>query len=135
MNEAIETLDKKGLRQFGLVTGAIVVALFGLAIPWLIGRPWPYWPWYIAGTLWVMAVVLPAALNPVYHIWMRFGLVLGWINTRIILGFLFYALFTPISLLLFLMRKDPMRRKKESEAESYRIDAVNQSKEHMERPY
>jgi len=135
MKHEIEQLDNKGLRKFGLVTGAIVVVLFGILLPWIIGHGWPRWPWYIAGPLWVFALVYPRALNPIYNGWMRFGLVLGWINTRIILGIVFYILFTPISLLLAMLRKDPMRRKKEPATTSYRIPTKNQTRDHMERPY
>ena len=135
MKHEIENLDKKGLRNFGLVTGAIVVALFGFLLPWILDHAWPYWPWYIAGVLWALAIIFPTALNPIYHVWMRFGLVLGWINTRIILGLTFYIIFTPISLLLAILRKDPMRRKKEPGAVSYRVIKEKHPKEHMERPY
>ena len=41
-------------------------------------------------------------------------------NTRIILGVVFYGLFTPIALVMRLLGKDPMRRF-EPEAVSYRI--------------
>jgi hypothetical protein len=135
MMHEIEKLDKKGLRKFGLVTGAIVAVLFGLLLPWLFERGLPLWPWYIAGTLWALALVIPVALGPVYHVWMRFGMVLGWINTRIILGLVFYIIFTPISLLFMIFRKDPMHRRKEPNAASYRVTTKNNSREHMERPY
>ena len=36
--------DTKGLRSFGLVTGAIFVGVFGLALPLLRHRPIPHWP-------------------------------------------------------------------------------------------
>ena len=135
MKHEVEKLDKKGLRKFGLVTGAIVLALFWLLLPWIFDHKLPYWPWYIAGPLWVLAIVFPSALNPVYHVWMRFGLVVGWINTRIILGVLFYSVFTPVSLLLKIMGKDPMRRKKEPTSDSYRVATNIQPREHMEKPY
>ena len=37
----IPVLDRKGLREFGLVTGGIIAGLFGLFFPWLIERPFP----------------------------------------------------------------------------------------------
>lgn len=40
----IPELDRKGLRQFGLVTGGIVAGLFGLLFPWLLERALPLWP-------------------------------------------------------------------------------------------
>ncbi|MDH3901107.1 MAG: SxtJ family membrane protein [Gammaproteobacteria bacterium] len=88
MHEIAE-LDKPGLRKFGLITGAIVVGLFGLLLPWLLDHHWPVWPWVVAAALWVPALVFPAVLKPVYRGWMKFGAVLGFINTRLILGLFF----------------------------------------------
>jgi hypothetical protein len=135
MKYEIEQLNKNGLRNFGLMSGAIVVSLFGIFLPWIFEHTWPYWPWYIAGILWALAIVFPLALRPIYNIWMRFGLVLAWINTRIILGITFYIIFTPVSLLLKFLKKDPMCRKKEPTLESYRVSMKNNPREHMERPY
>ena len=136
MTGHIEILDKQGLRKFGLVTGAIVVLLFGLLLPWLFGFNWPLWPWYLAGFLWVLAIIIPGALNPIYHAWMRFGLVLGWVNTRIILGFVFYTIFTPVAFILKVLGKDPMHRKFSSDMKSYRVQSnSHESREHMGRPF
>jgi hypothetical protein len=62
---------------------------------------------------------------------MTVGEVLGWINTRIILGVLFYLLFTPIGLCMHLRGKDPMRRALSPEAESYRIVRQPRPASHM----
>ena len=43
MNHPIPQLDRKGLREFGLVTGVIVIVLFGLFFPWVLERAWPAW--------------------------------------------------------------------------------------------
>lgn len=133
--DAIAPLDRKGLRKFGLVTGAIVAILFGLLLPWLFDHALPYWPWFIAIGLWMPAFLLPDLLRPIYNGWMRFGMVLGWINTRILLGILFYTLFTPISLVLKLLRIDSMRRKSDTQAKTYRVESENQPPDHMERPF
>ncbi|WP_089724798.1 SxtJ family membrane protein [Candidatus Thiosymbion oneisti] len=132
---AIERLDREGLRKFGLVTGAIVLVLFGFLLPWIFGHGLPRWPWYIAGALWVPALLLPDLLKPVYIAWMRFGMVLGWINTRIILGILFYILFTPTGLLLKVLRVDAMRRKLDARMKTYRVESRKQLPDHMERPF
>ncbi len=131
----IEPLDRKGLRKFGLLTGAIVVVLFGLLLPWIFGHGLPHWPWYIAIALWGPALFLPDLLRPVYTAWMRFGMVMGWINTRIILGILFYLLFTPTALLLKLFRVDAMQRKLDAQMKTYRVESGKQSPDHMERPF
>lgn len=126
---------KKELREFGLVTGAIVVALFGLLLPWLFDHAWPRWPWIIAGVLWAWALLLPASLLPVYKGWMAIGHALGWINTRIILGIMFYLMFLPVGLILRLLGKDPMARRVDKSQASYRVSHAPRKKDHVERPY
>ena len=106
MNIEDKKLDKKHLRECGLITGAILVCLFGLFLPWLFEYKFPSWPWIIAGILWTLAIVLPISLAPVYRLWMKIGHVLGWINTRIILGIMFYLIFLPVGLILRLAGKD-----------------------------
>lgn len=136
VNQKIENPGKTELRKFGLVTGAIVAALFGIILPWLFGYQWPKWPWIVTGILWVWAIVFPSTLFFVYNIWMKFGLVAGWINTRIILGIMFYLVFLPAGLVMrIIFRNDPMSRKLDSSAKSYRKISQPISKEHIERPY
>ena len=66
---------------------------------------------------------------------MRFGHIAGWINTRIILGIMFYLLFFPVGVLMRLVAKDPMARKLDDGAQSYRIRSEAPEKDHIERPY
>ena len=58
IDHIIPELDRKGLRRFGLTTGAIVVAVFGLFFPWMLDLNWPRWPWIIAAPLWSLALFL-----------------------------------------------------------------------------
>ena len=133
MHEIIE-LDRAGLRKFGLTTGAIVVGLFGLLLPWLFSAALPLWPWYIALALWLPALAYPAALQPVYKGWMKIGAVLGFINTRIILGLFFYTILMPMGLAMRLLGKDPMCRKP-SNAPSYRVASTVNPPKKMENPF
>ena len=135
MTQQMMKMDKKSLREFGFVTGIIVVLLFGLLLPWLFSSSYPLWPWYILAVLAGVALVMPMALSPVYKVWMRFGLVMGWINTRLILGIIFYILFTPIAMILKILGKDPMLRKLDAGLQSYRIESKSSPREHMEKPF
>ena len=125
----------KELRKFGLTSGIIVVLLFGLLLPWIFSRPVPRWPWGVSSVLIIWALIAPGTLKIVYKIWMRIGLAFGWVNTRIVLAIVFYLFFTPMGILMKIFRKDPMRRKVDDGAISYRCASVKQPKEHMERPY
>lgn len=135
MTQQMIAMDKKTLREFGIVTGAIVAGLFGLLLPWLLDRSYPLWPWYVLVIMASVGVIMPMALSPVYKVWMRFGLVMGWINTRLILGLIFYILFTPIAVLLKVLGKDPMHRKLDHEVQSYRVESKSSPREHMEKPF
>ncbi|GAX34056.1 SxtJ family membrane protein [Nodularia sp. NIES-3585] len=135
MNE-IRELDRKGLRDFGLLGGAIAAGLFGSILPLIHHESLPILPWLIAAILWVWALIAPTTLNGVYQIWMRIGLVLGWINTRIILGIVFYALLMPMGLVMRgVFRKDTMRKKLDPNLATYRIISQVQPREKMENPF
>ena len=132
----IPKLDNKGLRKFGLTTGVIIVILFALFFPWVFdATSMPLWPWVLASLLWLPALFLPNVLRPVYTTWMKIGHVLGWINTRIILGVLFYVMILPMGLIMRLFGKDPMARKRDKAASSYRVKSISEDKYRLEKPY
>lgn len=132
----IPSLDNAGLRKFGLTTGAIIVGLFAFFFPWVFDvTTMPMWPWIVAGVLWVPALLVPAILRPVYTTWMKIGHGVGWVNTRIILGVLFYVLVLPMGLVMRLFGNDPMSRKRDESSVSYRIKSVSETKERLEKPY
>ena len=131
----IENPGTKELRKFGLVTGAIIAVLFGLLLPWVFDHDWPSWPWILAGIFWIWGLAHPDSLFFIYRPWLKFGHIAGWINTRIILGILFFIVFFPAGILMRLLGKDPMRRKLDNTQDSYRIASPPLDKDHIERPY
>lgn len=130
----IPELDRAGLRRFGLTFGAIFAALFGVLFPWLAEAGWPLWPWGISGALALWALAAPGTLRPVYRGWMRVGYFVGRINTRIILFIVFYLIVFPIGLLVRLFGRDPMARKRDAKAGSYRVERSSQPGS-MDRPF
>lgn len=126
---------KRELRRFGMVTGAMVTLPFGLLLPWWSGGPIPIWPFAVGGGLWIAAVILPAALSPVRAGWVALGNMLGWVNTRVLLGLIFYVIILPSGLALRLMGKDPMARGFDAHAATYRVLRKAPGRNHMERPY
>jgi Saxitoxin biosynthesis operon protein SxtJ len=98
----------KQLRQFGLVVGVGLAVV--ASISWYRGHTTvPYVLWSGAALLLLLGLVYPPALRPVEKGWMKFGYVLGWINTRIILTLLFALVVTPIGAVARLFR-DPLDR-------------------------
>lgn len=135
LNIEVENPGKQELRKFGLVTGAIVVVLFGLLLPWIFSFSLPLWPWIFCGISCAWGLAHPGSLFPVYRVWLKFGHILGWINTRIILGIMFYIVFFPAGIIMRLFGKDPMARKLDNNATSYRKISDPLERNHIERPY
>ena len=133
--DLIPDIDRQGLRNFGLSTGIIVAGLFGLFFPWVLESSFPVWPWAILGVLGIWALLAPDSLNPVYRIWMRFGLLLSKITTPIIMALVFFLVVMPFGLVLRLLGKDPMRRRFDDTATTYRIKSIKSSKENLENPF
>ncbi|MDP8259608.1 MAG: SxtJ family membrane protein [Candidatus Gygaella obscura] len=75
----------------------------------------------LAGLFLAVGIFKPLLLKPVYYAWMKLACVLCWINTRLILGLLFFLIFTPIGLLLRLFKKDLLERKIDKNQNSYWI--------------
>lgn len=131
----IPELDVHGLRKFGFMTGGIVAVLFGLVVPWLIGRDWPTWPWLVLVSLAAPALVLPTALRPVYRAWMRFGLLANRITTPLILGSVFFLMICPIGIIRGVFGKNDMRRPFRASAASYRLPSCRKPAANLERPF
>jgi hypothetical protein len=129
------TPDRQELRKFGFVFATGLVLIFGLFFPWVLEKPSPYWPWIVAAVFAGSALILPQILKPVFIAWMKIGHVLGWINTRIILGVVFFIIFAPVALLMRLFGNDPMHRRLDAAAVSYRINSEKLPRERMERPF
>ncbi len=127
--------DIKQLRSFGLMVGGVFAAM-GLWPVLFRGDDPRLWALVLASLLVIPALVLPMSLGPVYRGWMAVGCVLGWINTRVILGVIFYGLFTPIGLVRrFLLAKDSTTRRFEPEADTYRVVRQPRPSSHMKRQF
>ena len=121
---------RKELRQFGLLVGAIftVIGLWPLVFR---GEPLRLWAVGIGGLLIAFGGILPQLLAPIHTGWMWVGHILGWINTRILLSIVFYALLTPMGLVFRLMGKDTMRQAFAESSTTYRVVRSPRPHSHM----
>jgi hypothetical protein len=133
--EAIPKLDKKGLRQFGFMFGGIIAGLFGVVLPWLFDFKYPYWPWVVLLVFFAWGLLAPNTIEPFYKLWMRFGLLLNAVMSRIILGIVYYLVVLPTGLIMKLKGHDPMKRKFDAGVKSYRIKNESVNKNQMEKPF
>lgn len=132
---AIPELDRKGLRDFGLLLGSMIGLVFGLLLPWLWGYRHPLWPWLALALLAAWSLLAPQTLAPLYRIWTRFGLLIGKVTTPLILGIVFFAVITPAALLVRLRGRDALRRRFDPAAPSYRNASQAAPKHNLERPF
>lgn len=126
--------ESRSLRSFGFLVGGIFLAL-GL-LPTILRRQEPRL-WALAAALLLIgpAAAYPRALGPVHRVWMKIGHVLGLINTRIILGLLYYLILTPVGLILRLWGKDPMHRGFDRRAATYRLPREPRPASHMKHQF
>lgn len=124
----------KQLRSFGLLVGVIFAVISLWPMIWH-GETLRIWALIVAGVLAVPAVVMPKSLKLIYCGWMAVGDMLGWINTRIILGIVFYGVVTPIGAFRRWRGHDPMQRSWDPKAESYRVLRNSRDAKHMQRQF
>jgi hypothetical protein len=126
--------ERKSLRHFGLIVGGIF-GLIGLWPAVARGQGLRSWALGLALALVVPALVAPAVLAPVHRVWMALGDALGWVNTRIVLGLIFFGVVTPTGLALKLAGRDPMRRTFDPEAATYRVPRATRPGAHMTKQF
>jgi hypothetical protein len=126
--------DNKQLRSFGLIVGGIFagIGLWPLAIH---GADPRWWSLMLAGVLALPAVIYPRSLYWPHKGWMMLGHILGWINTRVILGAVFYLVVSPIGVFRRWLGKDPMGRRLRPDLESYRQIRKPRPSSHLTRQY
>jgi hypothetical protein len=126
--------SRKELRAFGLIlaAGFLLIAV----MPVVFRHNGPRRPALWASILLtVLAILTPKALRRVYPVWMLLGKGLGWINSRVILSLLFFLVVTPIRLLMLVMGNDPMKRKFDGTAPTYRVLREARDASHMRHPF
>jgi hypothetical protein len=126
--------DNKQLRSFGLIVGGV---FGGIGVwPLVIRAAQPrWWAVIVAAVLLLPALVYPQSLYWPNKGWMMLGHVLGWVNTRIILGVIFYLVVTPIGIFRRWLGKDPMGRHLRPDLNSYRVPRGSRSASHLRKQY
>lgn len=124
MNQSNPT--EKQLKQYGLMMAGVLSCFVVLFL---------YKAWHTAAMalgVWAlffltMGLFAPARLERVYLAWMKFGHVVGNFNFKLILGLMYFIVFTPLRLVASLFREDPLTRKIEPEKKSYWRDCEPRS--------
>ena len=106
-------------RQFGVTIGLVLVAISG----------WLFWRGYgpaatgapaVVGALLVLfGVGFPRALVYPNRAWMALAEALSWVMTRVILGLLFFLVFTPLGAWRRMRGWDPLNRRAAADRQSF----------------
>ncbi|HEU5408330.1 MAG TPA: SxtJ family membrane protein, partial [Nitrospira sp.] len=91
MDRTSQPPTTKDLRQFGLLVGG-VFAVIGLWPIVFRGESPRLWAMILGGLLIALGAIAPQSLKQVHGGWMKIGHILGAINTKIILGIIYYLL-------------------------------------------
>jgi hypothetical protein len=104
------TLPLPSNRSFGW-TFTVVFSLIALFFyPWLLA---------LAALTAAVTVVRDQWLEPLNRAWMRFGALLNSIVSPVVLGLIYFAVFTPVALVMRLAGRDAMARRFEPARPSY----------------
>ena len=117
-------IPKKTLREFGYLIGFIFPFLIGWILPLIGGHSFRTWTLFISFPSIILAITKPGLLLYPYKAWMKLGHILGWLNSKIILGLVFLIVLQPIALIMRILGHDPLRTKKFSQ-KSYREIKTN----------
>ncbi len=113
---------RRELRLFGAVFFPAFFAIVAAAV------------WKVWGSLLVAAMIFGTALcisiiglmhvpfmRMVYVSWMYAAYPIGWTVSHVMLGSLYYLVITPVSLIMKLVGRDPLKRQLDGSVESYWI--------------
>lgn len=114
-----EAVARSSERGFGAVLVALFVVI-GL-LPLLGGRPPRGWALAVAGVVLAVTLVKAEALAPFNTVWFRLGLLLHRLVSPVILAMIYFAVVTPTGLIMRALGKDPLRLRRDPDAESYWI--------------
>ena len=112
MNKAIIT--KSQLRQFGLLIGLGLPIIIGWIFPYIGGHDFRIWTLYFGIPCLIIGIINPLLLFYPYKFWMKLGHVLGWVNSKVILGLVFIFVLQPIAFIMKSFGYDPLQIKKNS---------------------
>ena len=107
-------ITTKQLKEFSYLVGLGIPFLFGWIIPLTLGHSFRFWTLCFGGPLVLLGLINPRLLFYPYKFWMKIGYILGWVNSRIILGLIFVAVLCPIAVIMTFFNYDPLKLKKQN---------------------
>ena len=104
-----EKISKKILREFGILIGFGFPIFLGWLIPTLTGHEFRIWTLFVSAIGFSFGLLAPRILYYPYLIWIKLGYILGWINSKIVLGLIFILVLIPIGFIMKIFGYDPLK--------------------------
>ena len=108
MQKSLST-SKKQLRIFGILIGIFFPLFIGFIVPLIWNHPFRIWTLFVSAIGFCCGLLIPKILYYPYLIWIKIGYLLGWINSKIILGLVFIIILIPIGFIMKLFGYDPLK--------------------------
>ncbi len=105
------------LRRFGWMVGAVLLGL-GVFLG-MRGRPAGPWLSGAGGVLMLAGWLAPGWLRPLQRPWMMLAVLLGAVVSPLVLGLIYYGVFTPVGLLARLRGRDFLQGRPDPGAATY----------------
>ena len=104
--------------------GWMFTAVFTLTAVYSLWREGTVYPWMfgLAGVTAAVTTVRPEWLAPLNRVWMKFGELLHRVVSPIVLGIIFYGVFTPVGFVMRMAGRDIMKRRFEPGAPTYWVE-------------
>jgi hypothetical protein len=89
----------------------------------------------LGAALVVVGLLVPPAARAFHTAWMRLAVLLGHVNSRVLLTLVYYLVVTPYGVVTRLVGRDPLRRRGRAEGASHWVErkATRQTREQFER--
>ena len=107
----------KELRVFNIIW-CVIFTVVGL-LPLIKGGSVRIWSISLSLFFFAVATVYPKCTILFFRVWVKFGAFIGNVNAKIIMSIIFYAVITPIGVIIRLFGYDPLSRKIDKSAVTY----------------
>jgi hypothetical protein len=124
MNTTVMPSDRK----FGWTFAAIFALVGAFYYPWLIA---------LAGVIAIVTLTRAEWLAPAKHAWMKLGDILGRIVSPVVLGLIYFGIFTPVAFAMRLAGRDALKLRLERSLPTYwiRRDPPGPADDSFKEPY
>ena len=112
--------NKKILMEFGIIFGIFLPLIIGFLMPIIFNHDFKLWTLIVGFIFITLSLASPSKLFYPYKLWMKFGEILGWINSKIILSLIFVFVLLPISLIMKILKHNPLKLKISEKKKSFK---------------